>query len=660
MMIFLYSHAIRRNWVCPHALQIAREMVQSPSFRLDDEMFLLEECIFLFLAAKVQGLHNFIAPCLKRLDIPFKLSIKDISCPTDEQLKIFAPKATEIFLRLPIQPLTSSGFYRSDLHIEYRRFETPPDSLHVCLVNPYSCEIYDCIPVDDILEQTYNSQVTAYAAVWTKLSFRLHMGEDKQGNNRHRPQLITFADRPGDDRQLAAFVENKIGKTCGTKIRIVQTDRYMIEQSNSRRTERLSKLMSRIIVNAAKPENQAKDLARKLARQGQAHFDQGLMLLASQAFSEATSLMLESPNFDMDEDFRLLANLFSMRCKLDFESESMSPEIMRRIILAAIRDCKKASEVLDKTYTGRSFLKPMLEHMERQLNRIPFRNEDALRTVDDGNGGVESANNCAGQAEARSQQPSLGFRRRRGNNTNRKSRQRQRRQARQNSLDQEGANEGETAGNIGRDTNVENQTSERLSSFFLGSELTKTQRATYVCEQEDSCPCCMDRYGIELADTFTAVLHCGHSVCMPCLSGLCKKVEASAETTSLSCPHCRSPVQTDILSLSVAPIVAKCTILQMRVNALPLSEAEGVGITESLLIHHDFDIRKVIRDIDAMLVDHMHQVVRKASNWTSHEKKKIYEEARKALDGLFARYDKLHCQLNGLRDWESKEAVSLL
>ena len=98
----------------------------------------------------------------------------------------------------------------------------------------------------------------------------------------------------------------------------------------------------------------------------------------------------------------------------------------------------------------------------------------------------------------------------------------------------------------------------------------------------------------------------------------------------------------------------------MRVNALPLSEAEGVGITESLLIHHDFDIRKVIRDIDAMLVDHMHQVVRKASNWTSHEKKKIYEEARKALDGLFARYDKLHCQLNGLRDWESKEAVSLL
>lgn len=263
MTIILYSHAIRQNWICSQALDIGEAIfdlmekvpgiVRLDVFTFPWELALFREAIEI-RKTETDKLHPKLLaelgfPC--NANTPKKL-LDIFAEPSEEQLEMFGRKA-KIFLSLPVRHSIPSGTAKRieigsgkcitiernstfhvgpQLHIEYRQVMVPPYPFVVIFFKPASDSIYGKVHIDKGLEyMPYSDQ--AFESIWTRLAFRLHMG-DKQGDDRERPKLITLPDRPGD-RKLAAFIQKKIGTTCGTEVKVVQPEHHLVHRAGYRK-----------------------------------------------------------------------------------------------------------------------------------------------------------------------------------------------------------------------------------------------------------------------------------------------------------------------------------------------------------------------------------------------------------------------------------------
>mmetsp|Transcript_320 Transcript_320/g.723 ORF Transcript_320/g.723 Transcript_320/m.723 type:complete len:1098 (-) Transcript_320:219-3512(-) len=681
VIMSMLKHAVRRDWLCPFCVRIAKHM--------REKRFLSNfspDTVYLELILQCRNARErdeAMIPFGGRMDEGF-------SVPSEYQLQLFKHKATEIFLGLPTRSMNpGGGNTRADLHFEYREMAFPPYPIVVMAFNPQSNYNYGFVKLPKEFECTPFSE-EAFEYIWGCLVFNsMHRG-DFRGGKRFRPAVITFADKPGD-RLLAAYVKRAIGgNRCGTEIRVVNTRSYQVKCSFNGSTtlnvlqERLeSKLvgamkgmMSGSIQEFRSPTEQAASTfnnrteipvtellprVKDLKEEGNGYFTLGRMQPAKSCYSEAIDLIQLNAN-NNDESYKLLATLLSNRaaCFLTM-AKGMSPDSAKTALKNSLADCENA---LNNRFCARFMTESIKAKLER---RKKTASDDITRLMSQtsrcaavdlvtpiGRSGIAEQpppqQQEQQQDQAQGQQQRGKKKKRRGKKKKKLQRQRQQRQQQNQDQLQE------TKDLPGDEQKEEPEEDDHgLISVMLGGNLLECKITPFVNAQEDTCPCCFDRFRVELSDTFCAVNACGHAYCLPCLSVLRKKSKRGSNKLPFNCPVCRIPIDDDVLQAAVEPVIMSTPSLQERISSMPLGEDESRQVVHELLLRHDFKVPSVLSALDCMLTDGLQASLRSSKDLTPHQKQKIYEEARKAVDELRDEAHKLHWKMDAARDLESKE-----
>ena len=382
--------------------------------------------------------------------------------------------------------------------------------------------------------------------------------------------------------------------------------------------------------------------------EGNALFIQERFHPAQRCYSEAINKIQRSMNVDQRVK-KLLGTILSNRAACFLKtSENMSPDTAKAVLMKAVDDCtvaKKFSNILPSGI----------------LMKIERRGNDALKRI----GGIKSQysaweelksfDSTTEEQRGVSNQivhPSGSRTRRRNNRTGRNRRRTGGRRRNQNRNQ--------------RSDVVENSDEEALAeslitttTVILGKDLLESEVAEFITESEDPCPCCFERFRVELSDTHTTVLQCNHVCCLPCLADLHKKSRRNKDPIPFTCPICRFPIQENTLENAINPVIESATSIQDRLQILPLGELDSENVARTLLTTKMFRIGDVLRALDAMLTDSFQATLRKDKHLSPEEKQTIYEECRRPIDILFSEIDQKRIEYNSLRDWESEDAKTL-
>jgi len=682
-VVAYFGHAFRRGWTCPAALQIGQVMRE---FEFLDPF--LPDSFSLIQALELKNTQeNELDPnLLEKLKLPSNFSpspemMAEFSSPSDEQLEMFQPKATEIFLSLPAKVIAPSGLVRIDLHVEYRELPFPPYPIVLIPMNPHSTYLYPFINIPEELEYTPYSK-DAFNAIWGRIVFNMHMG-DKRGNTRYRPSVITFVDRPGD-RKLAAYIKSLIGTNCGTEIRVINPREYTIKLYGGR-SESLFNLMlkmvdgvteslrSTMVFKESEMRNQeqqantafqnldvpVEELLSKLERlkeEGNRYFVQKRMQVAQRCYTEAIDTVRTAVNTDY-RVHGILGTLLSNRvaCFLKM-SEGMGPDSAKTALKKAIDDCNAALNSRWSSVISRNIRFKIMRRKEEAIkgvDRLVSQSQTTLLPTTHEQSGQHPDEEDLQISRGAAQQG--GGRRRRNK---KKGKQKRRRKRGTNSRPDQAQNVdtvSDVSGSVGNNGDVDIFDS---GSILLGKDLLDSQLAEHISEKEDPCPVCFDRYCFELSDTHILVNSCGHACCMPCLSRMWKKNTRRSNSIPFTCPMCRFPLREDLISDAVGPIISQTESLQERLTLLPLEDEERHEVAKNLLKLHDFVITNVQRALDAMLTDRLQSSLRQSTSLTPSEKQQIYEEARSPVDKLNNEVKDLSTYLSLIRDYESDEYKS--
>jgi hypothetical protein len=668
-IVFFLCHAIRRDWLCSLALAIGQALRDTG-------------CVDTFLPHSIHML-NALECRNMQLEKPPGIGDK----PSPETLERFTPKATEIFLGMPAQEMPPSGQVRSDVHIEYREMPFPPYPLLVLGLNPPSRYLYGPCTMPELYEYCPYSR-GAFENLWAQIVFSFHTGYCN-GIRRQRPAVLTFLDRPGD-KSFAAFVQEQIGTTSGTEIRLVSHD-YQITEMNGR-SKRLGDILEESVSSLVStmrgmrnydeidirtpaeqmstafhnrldtPVEELRSRVEELKEQGNDFFTRGRTQPAKSCYSEAIDMIRLSSNQNNDI-YRLLGTLLSNRaaCFLKM-AEGMNPESAKQVLKSAETDCHIA---LESSWT-RSIppqVRAKLERRKSDAVQKKARLVSRFMTPEMQRYLSEREQQQASQPEslASTAGRERGGRRRR----NETQRQRQRRRRRQQNSNQGAENSDVHADNSGEapaaeaqgETQGENKTPDM--DVLLGGDLLVSQLATNVSEREDPCPCCLGRFRVELENTYTAVLSCNHACCLPCLARLKKASGREEAVVSFTCPLCRVSVPDEFLEPIAAFIITQTMPLQERLVEMHLSEQVRTDVARQLLDRHDFVVADVLGALDSMLVDNLQSALDRVEDLSPEEKSQIYTEARRPVDALLQQLRNEQAHIEQLRDQESDEYKDL-
>lgn len=385
-----------------------------------------------------------------------------------------------------------------------------------------------------------------------------------------------------------------------------------------------------------------------LKQEGNGYFTLGRMQPANRCYTDAVDLVRTAANVN-DQIHRLLGTLLSNRaaCFLKM-AEGMSPESAKNVLKNAVTDCEVA---LKSSWTGliptsiRAKLERRKQGAINGISCIASQMPAELETL--------TLSHQQEEEQSHQQQPQTVQRRRRRqrNGTRRQRQQRRRQQRNRNRHTAEVADEHSEDENQ-EEVNISNADS---VSILLGKDVMESKLATFITRKEDPCPCCFERFQVELSDTFTAVNSCGHACCLPCLSDLRKKSNYQRSAVSFTCPICRFPIPDGILSQAAAPIISLTPPLQDRLASIPLQEDERTQVAHELLLRHDFVVADVLSALDLMITDRLQSSLGRSKDLTPSQKQVIYEEARRPVDVLRNEACDLRSCMNNFRDLESNE-----
>lgn len=677
LVVFYLAHAIRREWYCPLALAVGQSLRDAQFC----DSFLPGGFNMIEAIEVMQAIDQEMPPdLLNKLGLPasHKFDPDDVAPmaqPSKEQLEMFYPKATKIFLDLPVKVLTP-GLIHSNIHVEYVPMSFPPYPVIVFVINPIAEYVHNSVTLLDELQYIPYSQ-NAFEKIWGEIVFSLHRGDSK-GKMRQRPPLITFADRPGD-RRLANYIQSRIGNDTGTEIRVVRTREYKVQQGRHSRSisditthikESMNKEMKeRMGVDSADMRTPIElsdgidlpieDLlldVERLKDEGNSFFVQGRFHLAQKCYTEAINKIQISTNVDHRVQ-KMLGTLLSNRAACFLKtSENMSPDTAKTALMKAVDDCDIAQKL------SRVIPRNIVAKIERRKN-------DALKRI----GEIESQeskwyssrycnvpheNGLDERRQETSQQVSSSSTQnnRRRNNRSRRNRRRNGRRRNRNRNRNQRNNDVDVNEN-NNETDLHDDV--EMVQILPGETLLDSQFAEFITESEDPCPCCFDRFRVELANTHTAVLPCSHACCLPCLSDLKKKSNRTRDPIPFTCPICRFPIPEKILDVAADSILENTNSIEERLALLPLRELESEHVAKMLMKVNDFKIGAVLRSLDAMLTDSLQTILRKSQKLTPDEKQKIYEEYRNPIDELFSELDQKRTNYALMRDVESDEAKKL-
>ena len=384
--------------------------------------------------------------------------------------------------------------------------------------------------------------------------------------------------------------------------------------------------------------------------EGNALFIQERFHPAQRCYSEAIDKIQRSMNVDQRVK-KLLGTILSNRAACFLKtSENMSPDTAKAVLMKAVDDCTVAMKF--------SSILP-----SRVVMKIERRKNDAMKRI----GGIKSQDSAWGDLSSfnstteeqlgvsnQAVHPS-GSRPRRGNNRSRRNRRRKGGRRRNQNRNQRSS----TSEVVENSDEASVESVVTATTVILGKVLLESEVAEFVTESEDPCPCCLERFRVELSDTYTTVLHCNHVCCLPCLADLQKKSRRNKDPIPFTCPICRFPIQENILENAINPVLESTTSIQERLKILPLGELDSENVARTLLSTKMFKIGDVLRALDAMLTDSLQASLRKDKLLSPEEKQAIYEECRRPIDILLSEIDQKRNEYNSLRDLESEEAKTI-
>ncbi len=622
------SHAIRRGWISPFSLRFAKAV------------------------SKNTNLLHSLYPYSVQLESSVNCNEKRHKKSKHEepvlsyyQMKCFTPHATRIFLDLPIFPVWVPSYIPTDVHIEYRESISPQKKIFVMVTTRIG--YYYTFTVPDKFKYTpFANEALEY--VWARVVFIMHQGDFWKGA-RFRPHCITFADHPAD-QLLAEYVMKQVG-FCGTIIQIIDPSAFYVMHGNEHlpfekvlNLVEVATVMKEKIsthnVNYIRKEIEEKQINKrfnsrpavpvqtlcsnltKLNNEGCEYYQQSRIQAARRCYTEAINSIQSNTQFN-SEVLELLSKLLYNRsaCFLDI-SEGMSLGSAMTTLKNGLDDCENALKL--------GVSSPVLiSNIEKRKQLINIRISQL----------------AIGPSHTEIQAPSS----RRGK---RKPKSKKKQQRRQRSSLRQQHNPNEKKKEPPRSEDREDDRD--LITIATGNKLFESKITSFVSGREDVCPCCVDRFSIELDDVFCAINPCGHVYCLPCLSLLLKKSQKGSNPLGFNCPICRVPIQKDLLSDAVDPIVSCIPCLQERITSLPLNWNEGMQVVKELCLRHDFKMPNVLSALDLMLTDGLQASLRSSKNLSPAKKQEIYETARAPVDSLWIEARKLRLEMDFARDVESK------
>uniref|UniRef100_A0A7S3V5Q9 RING-type domain-containing protein n=1 Tax=Chaetoceros debilis TaxID=122233 RepID=A0A7S3V5Q9_9STRA len=189
---------------------------------------------------------------------------------------------------------------------------------------------------------------------------------------------------------------------------------------------------------------------------------------------------------------------------------------------------------------------------------------------------------------------------------------------------------------------------EKNICLFLGRDVMESNLASNAGGEEDSCPCCLKRFQIELESDQIAVLPCQHGCCLPCLSSFSKVSRKKHSEVSFGCPLCRTPLSHKSIRELTSIIIDQTPALKERFGQMHLSYEDCLQICCQLLNYHDFNIVKVLQSLDSMLVDNLQTSLRRVNSLTVKQKHQVYDEARRPVEVLFKEVRDLRQKLRNI------------
>ncbi len=620
---------------------------------------------------------------------------------TAYQMERFSPKATKIFLGLPVKMihgLEKFIEYSTDIHVEYRQTPHPP---HRMAVNVFICDsqTWDFFVLPDEFEFTPFSK-DAMEYMWGCVVFSMHRGDgDLFTGQRYRPSVITFADMP-NDRLFASYVMETIGKDgIGTKIKIVDTRTYKTVCGNKtvplyKALETLRKRMPRTQKRNEPLNNALEDLRKgisavqrtigelslrlkessqisteldsdpfytftttpdkvlcshieSLKREGDNYFQTNRIQAAKRCYTKAINDIRVNVNVNSEQILILLGTLcFDRATCFRKMAEGISPDSSKTALKIGLADCEKALKAKSCMKVLPSSIKTRIENLKNRFSADIHR----LSVVE----GLLTTSPTSPTSPKPSQ-----TQKRRGKKMSKKEKQKKKRKQRRKQRNQRNQQDEQRDDSENTEQNGDHDDDHKLISITTGKELWESKITPFVTGRDDTCPCCFDRFSVELECAFCAVNPCGHACCLSCLSELKKKCQKGSATTAFNCPVCRVPLEDDILSDAVDRILSCSPCLHNRIASLPLMEIERKQVVKELCLRYDFRIPNVLSALDVMLTDGLQASLRSSSDLDPSQKKKIYETARKPVDELWMEAQRIRSRMDRVYDFESKSYQSM-
>jgi len=687
-VLMLLSHAIRRGFECPFAYRLGECMENNNILNL---FFPYSRQLYYMLETRRMRDHHLDKSMLRKLlkgvepnphleTTPSMLLVA--SRATEQQYEYFRPKATEIFLDLPVM-------YNYPWHIEFRELEVPPFPTVVLAFTPwFDINVKVIYLKDSNVYTPYSTE--SFEDVWGKIVFQMHTG-NYEGGDRYRPPQLMFARKPGD-MKFASFVIDKIGNNCNTKVRLVDTSTTVLHPYEADGPATLESIVTmhhnRLLEGMIKdmkdsdwndfscerkfehkkvflPVEELTKQVQNLKEEGNSYFTLKRYHPAIRCYSDAIYKIQLNPSANK-EIHRLLGILLSNRAACFLNISKNVSQSAKVTLQKCIDDC---DIVLNSAWISlipeRILAKIKKRRNEAEKSQTIIASKESYYGQSTQSNENESAPTQQNeQKEVNSTEPSpQSFRRsrrnrRKGGKNNRRQRRRKQKNEEQS---QDGSNpelNGGTDDNNNVDTNDTNDATEEEISILLGLNVMESKLAKFI-SHEDTCPICIERFGVELSDTFVVVNSCGHACCLPCLTDLWKRSKHKNNTVKFECTLCQHSFPENVLIEAVESIVFSSCFLQDRLSSLPLTEDERASVARELFISHSFVLSDVFSSLDEMLTDNLQKSIRRLKGLTPLEKKKIYEDARRPVDELWKEASKLRSRMVSTRDLESEEYANM-
>jgi DNA-directed RNA polymerase subunit M/transcription elongation factor TFIIS len=614
----------------------------------------------------------------------------DATDPSLEVLDAFEPRAKKLFLGLNIKSMAPSGLGPSDFHIEFRRLPVEPYPIVVFVVIPFAYYTFKVIRLPSTMELTpYLS--TTFRFIWLCLAYELYLGVEEEP---YRPAVITVLDRQGD-KAFGNYLREMIGPNCGTKVRVVNHDlNIFVPTDGDYRPETLRNIMSEmessfgqimggmlqrepvpqtsLTTNSSSSSStvpgpwsghevqftkgEAIKNVESLKQKGNGYFQAQRYRVAKKCYTEAMDIVrkIVEPG---NEVFVLLGVLLSNRaaCNVKLVEEGRNNESSLQLLNEAIEDCTNAQESPWSSLLSSNIHRKLTSRKEIAINQ----KNDVMERIKHNHFSFEEdkAERIAKELieEEEREQEQQRQRLSPSRQQSRSARQRQRR--RRNKKNRERAENSENP-NVPAQDQVSTATKPKpgLDCLLMrGKQLCESRAARNVTRHDDWCPICYKTFGLELSESFSAVLTCKHGFCVSCISMLKAYSDASDGHRLFECSQCKKEIPPNLMDSIATSILEQNESLQALTHELSETIEDSAEVVCRLLEANQFDLFKVENAIESMLTARSRSDLYSDRNLSYQDKKAIYDEARKPVEVLRQQLDQARAQLRTIYDDESTE-----